>query len=123
MRAKDDIIRHHKDDVLLALWENMLQHKPHKYPNLLHVVRILLVFPVSTSQVERQLSAIKRFLGYWRLSLKTSTIEMLLRIRTEGPSPVAFNAGMAVKKWWSSAVRRPGPQESSDDESEVEEIE
>ena len=70
--------------------------KQHKYPNFLHIIRIILVCPVSTAQVERQFSSIKRILGDWRLKFKTGTIEDLLRICTEGPEPAGFCPESAV---------------------------
>lgn len=66
MKAKQDIKKHHQKEQFLPLWRKMLLEKSGKYPNLIH----LLVLPVATSQVERQFSYIKRFLGNWRLSLK-----------------------------------------------------
>ena len=128
IKIKDDIIRHHRREQFLPLWRKMLTEKQHKYPNVLHIIRILLVCPVSTAQVERQFSSIKRILGDWRLKLKTSTIEDLLRICTEGPEPARFCPESAVLRWWSSGrfSRRPNMQsrsptaETSDSELEYE---
>ncbi|PIK38162.1 putative zinc finger protein [Apostichopus japonicus] len=80
MKAKQDIKKHHQKEQFLPPWRKMLLEKSGKYPNLIHLIRIILVFPVATSQVEHQCSYIKPFLGDWRLSLKASTIEDLLRI-------------------------------------------
>ena len=59
------------------------------------------------AQVERQFSCIKRILGDWRLSLKTTTIEDLLRICSQGSEPEVFNPTPAVARWWSSGFKRP----------------
>ena len=115
IKIKDDIIRHHKREKFIPLWRKMLVEKQHKYPNFLHIIRILLVCPVSTTQVERQFSSVKRILGDWRLKLKTGTIEDLLRICTEGPEPAGFCPESAVLRWWSSGrfSRKPSIQARS----------
>ena len=55
---------------------------------LLHLVRILLVCPITTAHVECQFSYIKRFLGDWRVNLGRNAVEHLLRICKEGPKPL-----------------------------------
>ena len=109
INIKIDIKKHHKNEHFLPLWKKMLVEKAHKYPNFMHLVRIILVLPVATSQVERQFSFIKRFLGDWRLSLKASTIEDLLRICSQGPEPEFFNPEAAVQRWWSSGILSKRP--------------
>ncbi|KAF3854159.1 hypothetical protein F7725_022214 [Dissostichus mawsoni] len=79
------------EDIISAI-QQMLTEKESKYPNLLHLVRIVLVFPVSTSQVEHQFSTKKRMQGDWRLRLKTSTIEDLLLIKSQAYDPVAYES-------------------------------
>lgn len=91
-RAKDDIVRHHKDQTFLLLWSSFLMEKGNMYPNLLHLIKIILVFPVFTSQVERQFSIMKRVQGDWRLSLHTSTIEDLLLIKSQGCAPPYYQS-------------------------------
>ena len=54
---------HHKREKFLPLWRKMLVEKQYKYPHFLHIIRILLACPVSTAQVGRQFSFIKRILG------------------------------------------------------------
>ena len=88
LKAKNDIVQHHKREAFLVLWQRVLTEKENKYPNLLHLLRIVLVFLVSTSQVERQFSTMKRMQGDWRLRLKASTIDHLLLIKSQGCAPV-----------------------------------
>ena len=71
--------------------------KQHKYPNFLHIIRIILVCPVSTAQVERQFSSIECILRDWHLKLKTGTIEDL-RIYNEVPDPAGFQGGQACNQ-------------------------
>lgn len=132
IKIKDDIVKHHKHDKMIPLWQKMINDKNDKYPNFLHLAKITLVCPVSTSQVERQFSFIKRFLGDWRTRLNVSTIEDLLRIGTEGPKPECYSAQLAVNRWWGSCIRRPnvkpyGPRKKNtgddDDDETYDEIE
>lgn len=108
-KVKLDIVKHHKREKFLDLWQKMLLEKDHLYQNLLHIVRIVLVMPVSTAQVERLFSCSKRIQGDWRLSLGNSTLEDLLLISTEGPDPDFFDVQPAVNRWWTSGLssRRP----------------
>ena len=85
--------------------------KQHKYPNFLHIIRIILLCPVSTARVEHQFSCIKRIIGDWRLKLKTATIVDLFRICIEGPEPAAFCPESAVLSGMFS--RRPRMQSRS----------
>eukprot|EP00057_Strongylocentrotus_purpuratus_P009058 XP_011663532.1 PREDICTED: zinc finger protein 862-like [Strongylocentrotus purpuratus] len=101
-----------KKEKFQDLWKNVLVHQGDVYPNLCHIIRILLVLPTSTAQVERQFSTIKRCQGDWRLSLSTATITDLLRISNEGPAPEEYNPEAAVQHWFvtSNASRRPSVQ-------------
>ncbi|KAK5916014.1 hypothetical protein CesoFtcFv8_001555 [Champsocephalus esox] len=121
LRAKHDIHQHHRREAFLVLWHRMLTEKEAIYPNLLHLIRIVLVFPVSTAQVERQFSTIKRIQGDWRLRLKTKTIEDLLLIKSQGCDPLEYQSEDAVARWWRAGLssRRPdiqpyGPRLNSD---------
>lgn len=138
-KLKLDLASHHQNQPLQTVWQHVLRDKSDKYPNVLHIIRILLVCPVATAQVERQFSYIKRFLGDWRLSLKLATLEDLLRICTEGPAPEEFDPEPAVQRWWAEKTRRcrhrkphrtaPGPTDGSNhgsdssDSSDLEETE
>ena len=87
----------------------MIVHKSAEYLNFLHLVRILLVCPIASAQVERQFSAVKRILGDWRLSLGLKTIETLLQISMEGPEPEDFAPDSAVDRWWENSTRARRP--------------
>lgn len=108
LRVKFDIVQHHRREAFLVLRNRMLNEKKKIYPNLLHLVRIVLVFPVSTAQVERQFSTIKRMQGDWRLRLNLSTIEDLLFIKSQGCDSLEYNGEKAVERWWRACLRRPG---------------
>ena len=108
-RAKYDIVRYHKGQTFLPLWSRFLIEKGSTYPNLLHLVKIILVFPVSTSQVEQQFSIVKRMQGDWRLSLHTSTIEDLLLIKSLGCAPADYQSQEAVSRWWAAGINKKRP--------------
>ncbi|KAF3851984.1 hypothetical protein F7725_005339 [Dissostichus mawsoni] len=59
--------------------------------------------------LERQFSTMKRMQGDWRLRLKTSTIEDLLLIKSEGCDPVAYESEEAVARWWAAGLLRRRP--------------
>lgn len=96
LKAKYDIVQHHKREAFLVLGQRVLIEKESKYPNLLHLIRIVLVFLVSPSQVEQQFSTMKRMQGDWRLRLKALTIDHLLLIKSQGCAPVAYESKEAV---------------------------
>lgn len=98
-----------KKEKFQDLWKNVLVHQKDVYPNLCQIIRILLVLPTSTAQVERQFSTIQRCQGDWQLSLSTSTVTDLLQILSKGPTPEEFTPEAAVQRWFvtSNASRRP----------------
>ena len=108
-RLKFEVTRHHKEEKFQALWKKILVEKQDRFPNVLHLVRILLVCPVASAHVERQFSYIKRALGDWRLNLGVSTLEDLLRISSEGPKPEDFQPERVVERWSRSSVRARRP--------------
>ena len=70
----DNLQDHHRDDV----WSLLFSHYREKFPNLAHLVHILLVFPVSNAKVERGFSAMRRAKNDWRASLGESTLDHLM---------------------------------------------
>ena len=92
------IARMFKDKIYLSLWELMLTREPYcsDYKNILHLVYILLVLPVSSAVCERGFSSQKRIKSDARASLHTDTVEDLIRISVEGPSLEDFDAWESV---------------------------
>lgn len=56
------------------------------FQDLLHLVKIMLVLPVSSAQCERTISAINRIKSDVRSCLDPSTVERLVRLSSEGPT-------------------------------------
>ena len=77
--------------------------------DVLHLIEILLVFPVSAAQCERAISAQNRIKNDSSSSLGGETLEDLMRISLEGPTLVDFDLDSAVKAWFSSSKRPRRP--------------
>ena len=60
-----------------------MPYKP-DYQNVLHLVEILLVSPISAAQCERAVSAQNRIKSNLRVNLGSSTLEDLIRVSAEG---------------------------------------
>ncbi|XP_041464874.1 zinc finger protein 862-like [Lytechinus variegatus] len=77
-----------------------------KIPNLLHIVEILLVLPISTAACERGFSCMKRVKSDWRSSLTVDMLSKLMFVVLNGPEVKDFNAAGALKVWWKSERTR-----------------
>ncbi|XP_041954873.1 zinc finger protein 862-like isoform X1 [Alosa sapidissima] len=101
-----------QDKSYRSLWQMLLTKEPYKtdYKNLLHLVEILLILPISAAQCERGFSAQKRIKSSLRSSLHVSTTVDLIRISTEGPSLERFDPTKCAENWLSAGKRsrRPG---------------
>ena len=107
------------------------------WPNVLLLSQLLFSLPFTNSIVERAFSTMKVVKTNRRTSLLTSTLDNLMEINVEGPTPENFNADGAVQLWWLDCTRRPNqsarkeyrprvtknpPSESSSSDSEQEEF-
>ncbi|TRY98446.1 hypothetical protein DNTS_017502 [Danionella cerebrum] len=81
--------------------------------NILHLVHIMLVLPVSAAVCERGFSAQKRIKSDTRASLHSDTVEDLIRISVEGPSLEDFDARESVACWFSQGQRSRRPNYES----------
>ncbi|XP_071947384.1 zinc finger protein 862-like [Antedon mediterranea] len=91
------------------LWNTVTKHYADIYPNLIHVINVLIVFPVSNAVVERGFSAMGRVKTDHRNRLGEKTLEQLMRINLEGDKLEHFNPTLATDRFFSS-VRYPNPQ-------------
>ena len=92
-----------RDKDYTSVWEIMLTKLPYKedFKNLLHLVEIMLVQPISAAQCEHAISAQNRVKNSLRVALGSSTLEDLIRITAEDPSVEEFNPAPVVNKWLS----------------------
>ena len=94
-----------QDKDYTSLWGIMLTKAPYKedFQNVLHLVEIMVVLPISASQCERDVSAQNRIKSSLRVGLGSSTLQGLIRITAEGPPVAEFSATSAVDKWLARA--------------------
>jgi len=100
-----------KDKAYVDLWATLLTKTPYKedLKDVLHLVEILLVLPISAAQCERAISAQNRIKNDSRSCLGGQTLEELMHISLEGPSLSEFDPDSAVKEWFKSSKRPRRP--------------
>ena len=82
-------------------------HDSRKWPTVLLLSELLFSLPITNSKVERMFSSLKVIKTDRRTSLQITTLDDLMEINVEGPSPESFPAEQAVNLWWSDRSRRP----------------
>ncbi|KAK0138979.1 hypothetical protein N1851_024494 [Merluccius polli] len=87
----------------LSIWELMMTKEPYcsEYKNILHLVHIMLVLPVSSAVCERGFSSQKRIKSDVRASLHTDTVEDLCL--------EDFDARESVANWFTQGQRARRP--------------
>ena len=87
----------------VTLWQTLLTKVPYKedFKDILHLVGILLVLPISAAQCERAVSAQNRIKSSTRAMLGVSVLEDLICISSEGPPVADFDPAPAVARWFS----------------------
>ena len=74
--------------------------------HLIHLIEILLLFPISSATVECGFSTMRRIKTDWRSRLNEETLDHLLRISTDGLPLSEFDPNPAVELFFSTP-RRP----------------
>ena len=89
------------------LWALMLSNSPYNtlYGDVLNLVHLLLVIPVSSAECERVISTMNRIKCVDRPSLSTYTLDQLIRISAVGPAVEHFEPRPSVNRWLSSGER------------------
>ena len=77
------------------------------WPNILFLSQLLFSLPFTNSVVERAFSTLKVLKTDRWTSLLTNTLDDLMEINVEGPTPETFSADDAVQLWWADHTRRP----------------
>lgn len=100
-----------KDKSYQDLWAIFLTKAPYKedLKDVLHLVEIMLVLPISAAQCERAISAQNRIKNDLRSCLGGQTLEELMRISLEGPSLAHFHPEPAVKARFQASKRSRRP--------------
>ena len=93
----------YRDKDCNSLWKMFLSKDPYKsdLKDILHLVEILLVLPISAAGCERMVSSQNRIKSSLRASLKTSSLEGLIRISAQGPSLEEFDPVPSVNRWFA----------------------
>lgn len=88
-------------------WEDFANDPEYtqRFKNLLMVVEVVLVLPMSTAACERGFSAMKRVKTDWRSNLAVGILSKLLFMSIEDPPLQEFNAAVVVDKWVKDAER------------------
>ena len=86
----------------ITLWQTFRTKAPYKdnFKDVLHVVEIVLVLPISAAQCECAVSAQNRIKSSVRATLATSALEDLIRLASEGPPVANFDAAPCVDLWF-----------------------
>ena len=90
-----------RDKSYSDLWQILLTKDPYKtdFCNKLHLVRIMLTLPISSTECERAFSVQKRIKSDVRSSLSVKRLSDLILISSEGPDPSEFNPEKSIDKW------------------------
>jgi hypothetical protein len=76
------------------------------YQNILKIINLCSLFPLSNATCERGFSTMKRIKSDWRCRLSNDTVNILMRIEMSGPDGIAdFKARDVVNRWWMSGER------------------
>ena len=94
----------------IDVWAKLFtSSKKEALSNILHLVEILLVVPVSNALLERMFSTMNRVHTDWRNCLGEKRVENLLRVWEEGTTADKFDPQPAVTRWSAKCAtqRRP----------------
>ena len=80
IRLKVDVNDHHKRLFNHKVWQIMLTSKKDRYPNAGHIIRIILILPVSTAHVEHQFFCMKCIMGIGVLGLKPQRLSIFCKL-------------------------------------------
>lgn len=80
------------------------------FKNLLMLIEIILVIPVSGAVCERGFSCVKRIKSDWRSRLISQMMNHLMTVSIEGPSLDDYNAERVIQLWYHTGQRQRRPQ-------------
>ena len=94
---------------LKALWKRVFNSYSNRFCNILMLVEILLILPLSTACYERGFSLMGKIKSDWRSCLSVDILDCLIRVTAEGPPVSDFDPLPALKIWWNSGPRARRP--------------
>ncbi|XP_053372515.1 zinc finger protein 862-like [Mercenaria mercenaria] len=80
--------------------------KTNDLPNMILLLKCCAVIPMTSVQCERGFSTQNRIKSKARTSMKSKTLDDLMRISEDGPELEKFDFKRALKKWKSAKVRK-----------------
>lgn len=92
-----------------ALWKRVFTYHSNRFPNVLMLVEITLILPLSTACCERGFSVMGKIKSDWRSCLSVEVLDCLMRIRIEGPTVAEFDPQPGLNFWCSSGSRMRRP--------------
>lgn len=94
------------------LWKDLFSNPQlcERFSNVLVIVELCLVMPVQTACCERGNSCLNRVMVDSRSSLNVSTVDALMFIALNGPSPESFNAAPCVGRMLLAGQREKRPE-------------
>ena len=101
------ITSNNKKSTYLEVWKNIITNDEilEECRNVLDIVEICLLLPITNAKLERMFSRMKRVKSDWRSSLsRRGRLDTLLRISEEGPSIADFNPATSIDAWYADAV-------------------
>ena len=93
-----------------AVWQVMFTDYTERFCNILMLIEILLVLPVSTACCEKGFSCMSRIKTQYRSRLDPVTLDSLLRNGIDGVSSADFEPERAIALWWNTAQRTRRPE-------------
>ena len=96
----------------LGIWQLISQDDSGRndYQNILKVIHMTSVYPLSTACCERGFSTMKRIKSDWRTSLASDTLDNLMRISIMHEGDIDdYDPRPAVNRWWLSGQRQRRP--------------
>lgn len=69
------------------IWQRISQEdvERNNYSNIMKVIHLTSVYPMANASCERGFSTMKRVKSDWRCTLGNDTMDMLMRVKIEGP--------------------------------------
>ena len=94
----------------LDVWAAIFSLPAHssKFSNILNIIELLLITPVSNAIVERMFSTMARMKPKLRNRMSRDKLDSLLRISEEGPQVKDYDPTAAIDHWYGQKKRRIG---------------
>jgi hypothetical protein len=94
----------------LDVWAAILSSPAGKeqFSNILNIVELLLITPISNAVVERMFSTMARMKPHLRNRMSRDRLDSLLRISEEGPSVKDYDPTAEIERWYGQKKRRIG---------------